>query len=340
MKIIAVAAILTLLGGHHLCAQTMTPLTLQQTILLPGVTGKFDHFAVDLAKGHLFAAATGHHSVEVIDLKSGSVLQSLAGLGKPHGLVWGADTGSLYVADGSLGEVRVYQGSPLKLTGTLKLSDDADDMVYDQAAHILYVGHGGSNAANPARIAVIDTAKFALIANLPVTSHPEAIDLNAQGQRVYANIADAGEIAVIDTIKRTIAAEWKLADVADNVPLAHDGEHGVLYVACRTPATLLALDEASGAELSRVPTGKQADDLFYDATLRRVYVISGAGEVDVYQVDSPRKLYPLGITHTEAGAKTALFVPSQGKLYVGIPGVDGRSAKISVYSTTSIGGSK
>jgi hypothetical protein len=96
-------------------AQNSAPLTLSRTIALPGVVGKFDHLAIDAAGSRLFIAATGNHSVEVIDLQSGKVQQSITGLGKPHGLAWIAATGSLYIADGSLAELRVYKGSPLAL---------------------------------------------------------------------------------------------------------------------------------------------------------------------------------------------------------------------------------
>src|ERR1700761_7856805 len=112
-------------------SQPASPLTLKRTIKLPGVTGKFDHFAIDLDGNRLFVAATGNHSVEVINLKAGTVEQSITGLGKPHGLVWVAATGSLYIADGSLKELRVYRGSPLKLAASLGLSDDADDMAFN-----------------------------------------------------------------------------------------------------------------------------------------------------------------------------------------------------------------
>jgi YVTN family beta-propeller protein len=335
MKKLAAVAVLVWLGSLLTTAQPVPPFTLQRVIPLPEVTGKFDHFAVDLAGKRLFVAATGNHSVEVIDLTTDKVKQSISGLGKPHGLVWVPDTGSLYVADGTLGDLKVYHGSPLALAGTIKLSADADDMVFDSATRVLYVGHGGG--ADPAKIAVIDTGKFALIADLTVATHPEALDLDARGQRVFANIADSSEVAVIDTAAHAIGAHWKLTDVADNVPLVYDSEHGDLYIACRTPAILMALDGVSGAEISRVPTGGQADDLFYDSALHRVYVISGAGEVDAYQVDSGKKLQPLGVTYTEPGAKTGLFVPSQNMLYVGIPGTNDSPAHISVYSTQSRG---
>jgi DNA-binding beta-propeller fold protein YncE len=313
-------------------AQTVPPLELTRTISLPGVEGRFDHFAIDTATDTLFAAATGNHSVEVVDLKNGRVRQSLTGLGKPHGLVWVASTGSLYVSDGQLAELRVYKGSPLTLAGTLRLSDDADDMVYNDSTHLLYVGHGGSDAANPAGIAVVDATNLRLIADLPVASHPEALDLDESRQRIFANIADTNEVAVIDARTSTVAATWKLTKAGDNVSLAYHSDDQILFVACRKPGTLIALDAATGEELMSLPTGSGADDLFNDATLHRVYVISGAGEVDVYQVDPNRKMQALDVIHTAPGAKTALFVPSQRALYVGVPGTGGRPAEVRVYS--------
>jgi DNA-binding beta-propeller fold protein YncE len=314
-------------------AQTGAPFVLQKSISLPGVAGKFDHFAIDTAGHRLFAAATGNHSVEVVDLATAKVLQSIGGLGKPHGLAWVEATGSLYVADGSLGELRVYKGTPFFLAGTIKLSDDADDMVYDDADHLLFVGHGGSDAANPARVAVVDTEHFSLVANLPVATHPEALEIDPQSRHVFANIADSSVVAVIGTDTRAITAQWKLTKAADNVPLAFDGEHNLLFVACRTPGMMIALDAANGKEVASAASAGGADDLFYDPALHRLYLISGEGEVDTYQLDAARILHPLEVTHTAAGAKTALFVPAQSLLYVGVPGVGGRAAEIRVYST-------
>ena len=319
-------------------AQALPPaLQLSRTIVLSGVTGKFDHLAIDAAGERLFIAATGNHSVEVIDLKTDKVEQSLAGMGKPLGLAWVAATGSLYVADGSLGELRVYNGSPLTLAGKIKLSDDADDMTYDAADRLLFVGHGGSDAANPAKIAVVNTAFFSLVANLTVATHPEALDIDPQGKRVFANIAGSNEVAVIDTASRRLTARWKLTKAAENVALAFDGEHQLLYVACRRPGTLIALDAASGTEVASLPAAGAADDLFYDPALKRIYVISGAGEVDVYQVDQAKTLHTLGVLHTAGGAKTALFIAAQNLLYVGVPGVDGHAAQIRLYRTVNAG---
>jgi DNA-binding beta-propeller fold protein YncE len=323
-----------LLGAGEISASV---LKLTKTIILSDVQGKFDHFAVDLAGDRLFAASGGKHSVEVVDLKTDKVQQSITGLGKPHGLAWVPATGSLYVSDGDLAELRVYQGQPLALAGTIKLSDDADDMVYDPATHRLFVGHGGGDGANPARIAVVDTDRFALVANVAVATHPEAIEIDPQGQRVFANIAGSNEIAVIDAASGSIVADWKLTKAAENVPLAFDEQHQLIYVACRKPGMVIAMDAATGKEVASAQAASGADDLFYDSTLRRVYVITGAGEVDSYQVDHAKTLRALSVLRTAPGAKTGLFVPSQNLLYIGVPGTAAKPSEIRVYSTVRSG---
>jgi DNA-binding beta-propeller fold protein YncE len=330
MMVVGIVSLSSSMGKAQEQAQT---LQLSRTIALPGVSGKFDHFAIDNAGQRLFAAATGNHSVEVIDLKTDKIVQSIGGLGKPHGLAYVAATGGLYMADGTLAELRVYTGTPLTLQGKIKLSDDADDMVYDEASHLLFVGHGGSDAANPARVAVVDTTSFSLVKNLPVATHPEALEIDPQGKRVFANIADSNEVAVIGTAAQSVEASWKLTKAAGNVPAAFDRVHKLLYVACRKPATLLLLDGGTGKEIASLPTVEGADDMFYDADLNRVYVVGGGGEVHVYQADDARGIRAIGVVRTSAGAKTALFDPELHELFVGIPGMNGHDAGVRVYTT-------
>jgi DNA-binding beta-propeller fold protein YncE len=340
MKRTFVFFVVVLLSTVSIGAQSSTPLTLRRTMVLSGVTGRFDHFAIDEAGNRLFAAVPGSRAVKIIDLATGKVAQSLAGLGKPHGLAWVAATGNLYVADGALSELRVYKGTPLVLAGTIKLSDDADDMVYDKTGHQLFVGHGGSDAANPARIAIVDSEHFTLAADLPVASHPEALEIDPGSQRVFANIADSNEIVVIDAATRTIAMHWKVTKASDNVPIAFDNEHQLIFVACRNPGLLIALNADTGKESADEPAAGKADDLFYDSRLRRVYLISGTGEVDTFQIDETKNIHPRGVLRTADGAKTALFVPSQNLLYVGVPGSGEQPAEIRVYSTTDSGANR
>lgn len=306
---------------------------MRRTISLPAGTGKFDHFAIDLKANRLFIAATGNKSVEILDLKSGQVIESLTGLGKPHGLAWIPDTSRLYASDGDQADVKVFENVPLTLSTSIKLSPDADDMIFDAKTKLLYVGHGGGDASNPAAIAVIDTASQSLLANLRAEAHPEGLEIDKATDRIFVNIADAGEVMVIDGASHNPSAIWKLTRAKDNVPLAYDDEHQTLFVACRKPARLLILDGKTGKEIADLPSDAGADDLFYDAELHRIYLIAGSGAIDVYEIDSSKSVRAIGVTHTSAGAKTGLFVPSLHALYVGSPANGAKQAEILLYST-------
>src|SRR2546428_1623480 len=99
--------LLVLLVGLMAAAGDMTraasdagPLRLIQTIPLPGVEGRIDHLAVDLAGQRLFVAALGNNTVEVIDLKKGQRLHSVAGFKEPQGIAYLPETNTVAVADG------------------------------------------------------------------------------------------------------------------------------------------------------------------------------------------------------------------------------------------------
>lgn len=326
-------AVFCLLWLGTLCCQAQPPLKLEREIALPESTGKFDHFAIDLEANRLFIAATGNHTVEILDLNTDQVVETITGLGKPHGLAWIPATKQLYASDGTHGEVKVFADSPLRQAQSVELSEDADDMVYDPRSKLLYVGHGGGAAANPAGVAVIDTTRQSLVNNLPVATHPEGMDIDVARDRIFVNVADSAAIAIIDGATHSLSAAWKITRAKDNVPVAFDPDHNLLFVGCRTPGRLVVLDGESGKEVSDLPAHEGADDLFYDAEFQRVYLIAGSGAIDVYQVDANRTVRPLGFTATSAGAKTGLLVPSQHAIYVGAGATGPKPAEIRVYST-------
>ena len=316
------------------CASSLSaqaPLSLSRTIPLPGITGKFDHFAFDEAGNRLFTAATGSHAVVVIDLSKDNIAESLAGLGKPHGLAWVSTTERLFAADGQKGELDIFEGAPLKLVKTIKLSEDADDMVYDQHTGLLYVGHGGTDAANPSAVAVIDTKALTMLTDIPVAAHPEALEIDEKTDRIFVNISDTGTVVVIDGKTHSIANQWVLKNNKGNTPLAFDSEDGLLLVGCRTPAALIVLDSKTGKVLASAPSSEGADDLFFDEANRHAYLIAGAGAINSYAVAADGKLQALEETKTLSGAKTGLLLQSQHTLLVGIPSTSASS--IRVYKT-------
>src|SRR5258708_27614219 len=78
---------------------------------LPGYSGDFDHFAVDLAGNRLFLAAEDHGTLEVFDLKSGQHLQTVKGVETPHSIFYMPDRNRLLVTDSGTGMTKVLNAS-------------------------------------------------------------------------------------------------------------------------------------------------------------------------------------------------------------------------------------
>jgi hypothetical protein len=74
------------------------------------------------------------------------------------------------------------------------------------------------------------------------------------------------------------------------------------------------------------------DDLFYDATLKRIYVSGGEGFLSVFQQDS-NGYHPLARIPTAPGARTSLFVADLKRLYLAVPHRGAQRAEIRVYRT-------
>jgi hypothetical protein len=66
-----------------LAACAADPLQQVQTIPLPDVSGRIDHFAINISAQRLFVAALGNDTVEFLDLRAGkrtTTLRDLAGI--------------------------------------------------------------------------------------------------------------------------------------------------------------------------------------------------------------------------------------------------------------------
>src|SRR5258708_8186277 len=141
------AAVSTLLpAGASLAdgSADKAPLRLVAKIGWRGIDGDFDHFSADVKGNRLFLAAEEHHTVEVFDLHTGKKLHSITGFDTPHSIVYVPDANKLFIVDGGKGgSVQILNATNYEVQKSIKLSEDADALVYDSAGHILYVGNRG-----------------------------------------------------------------------------------------------------------------------------------------------------------------------------------------------------
>jgi len=302
------------------------PLRLVQTIPMAGVEGRIDHLAIDLAARRLFICALGNGTLEVVDLEKGQRVQSVPGFKEPQGIVFMPKTKTVAVASGGDGRLTFLDGSPFKATRTTSLGNDADNVRYDAQHERIYVGYGSG------ALAIVDALKGERIGEVPLETHPESFQRESTG-RIFVNEASRARVAVIDAEKKAVISRWELGGPKANYPMALDEAHHRLFVATRQPPKLIVLDTGTGKIVASLDTDGDADDVFHDAARQRVYAICGGGSVVVYDQASPDRYAERARVRTAEGARTGLFSPETGQLFVAVPHRASPVAEIRVFAT-------
>lgn len=310
-------------------AQTSPALRQIAVIPLAAVRGRIDHLAFDQARQHLFVAALGNDTVEVVDTASGMVVRSIGGVREPQGLAIVPEMHAVAIANGGSGALQLIDAESYAVRWSTPIGGDADNVRYDNARRRIYVAaEGGLYAVDPAT-----GTRTGLI---PIDGHPESFQLEARGTRVFANLPGllASSVVVGDRQTAAVTARWPTQNCGGNYPMALDEGTGRLFLGCRRPARLALVDTASGRFVTGIDIVGDSDDLFYDADRRRIYVIGGDGFVDIV-TRTGDSITRSGRVSTRRGARTGLWVPSQRRLYVAVPASGREPAEVRVFEAPS-----
>ena len=318
---VAIAALL--LSGAAF-GQDPGALRLDGRIELANVDGRIDHLSADVKGRRLFVSALGNHTVELIDEAASKRTATLRDLPEPQGVYYDATTDRLFVACAADGGIRVFDGHSFQLMHTEKTSGDADNLRYDARSRQVMVGYGEG------ALAFLDAAGNRA-GEIALDAHPESFRLEQAGSRVFVNVPDRKEIQVADLATRALLGRWPVTSALKNYPMALDEAHHRLLIGCRATARMLAIDTVTGKQTASVEIVGDTDDLFYDARKSLVYVIGGQGFVDVLRQRDADHYERIARLPTAAGARTGLFVPEWGTLFVAVPHRGEQRAEVLVY---------
>src|SRR6185436_9851833 len=98
----------------------------------------------------------------------------------------------------------------LESVAKVDLGADADNVRYDAPTQRVYVGFGGG------AVAVVPAKKPSAVGKADVGAHPEAFQIEKAGRRIFVNVEEAAEVAVVDRFDMTVKARWKLDGAAAN----------------------------------------------------------------------------------------------------------------------------
>jgi hypothetical protein len=328
------ALLLSLLLTNGLAGQeadSERPLTLTGSVPLPDVQGRIDHFGFD-PKGRLFISALGNNAEEVVDLVAQRRIHVIAGIPSPQGVVYSPETNRIFVGS-EKGKFSIYDGTTFALVASIDFHGDVDNLRYDAPNKRVYVGYGDDEAA---AIGIVDaTTNKRLREEFKLGAHPESFQLEALGARIFVNLPDLKQIAVVNRETGAIA-KWPVS-LEKNFPMALDESDHRLFVVTRYPPRLLAFDTESGHTVAALPVVQDADDVYYDAERKRIYVPGGEGYISVFQQRDADHYELLAKIPTAVGARTAGYFGKLGKkgfdrFYLAVPASASRPAEVQIYT--------
>jgi len=260
------------------------------------------------------------------------LIHTITDVDEPHSMLFLPAAKQLWVVAGGDGTLRIFDSDTYAPIETVKLTEGADSSAYDPAKHLLYIAAGGSDAKLAySLIDIVDTGTRKKVGDIKVDSaNIEALAIEKNGPRIFANIRDKSVVGVIDREKKTVTATWPLGDLHGNTPLIFDEANHRIFVAGRKPASLVVLDSDSGKIVATLPTAEMTDDMAFDPAGKRIYVVCSDFTVVYAQKDADH-YEQLARIPTGFRAKTAILVPQLKRYYVAAPRHEKDPAAVKVY---------
>jgi DNA-binding beta-propeller fold protein YncE len=323
-----VSALVALGMFAHADEREAPPVREVQEIPLPGVQGRIDHFTIDPKRKRVIFSGLGNNSVQVIDVFAGRMIHQIDGLSEPQGALYLAEWDKLFVANSGDGHVNVYDGTKFALIDTIDFGEgsDPDNLRYDAVAHKIYIGYGDG------AIGIIDPATDKRLPTVyKLEGHPEGFQLETNGTRIFVNVADAKNVQVINRGNGKMVT-WSLPNGhSANFPMVLDEADRRVFVGTRKPSRLTVIDMDSGKVVASLPTAGDMDDMFYDASRKRVYIAGGEGFLSVVQQVDPDHYTDMGKFATALGTRTGVWYEKRDRLYLAAPPSGVLGARLLVF---------
>ena len=274
----------------------------------PGGGEYFDYVTVDSAARRVYLSHGAE--VKVLDADNFSLVGTISGLKRCHGVLVLPDVGNGFITDGDGAAVVVFDLKTLKITGNIKSSPDTDSIVYDPTSKLIFTFNGDSKNAT-----VIDPVKQTVVKVIDMAGAPEYPVADGKGV-IYDDNEEKNDVAVVDTHTLTVKARWPVAPAGAPVGMEMDREHRRIFSAGRGPLFLVMMDADNGKIIQSLPISAGVDAAIFDPESALLYISTRAGKIHIFHEDSPDKLTEIETVKTEYGAKTMGFDPKTHNLFL------------------------
>jgi YVTN family beta-propeller protein len=267
--------------------------------------GGWDLLSVDPVDRRLYVARAD--GVTAVDLSSGKVTDKLAAADRGHAAVAIPGTHDVIVTNGNANNASLIDGRTGQVKATIATGKKPDAVAYDPATRSLWVMNAGDGS-----ISVIDPATAKVVATVAVGGSLELGASDGRG-KLYVNVEDRNDVAVIDTRARRLIAREPLPGCDGPTGIVYDPATKQTLSACANGVAVVLTDK--GRPVASLQVGKRPDGAAFDLRRHVALVPSGAdGNVSIVELSpSPRVV---GTVATARSARTIALDPSTGRAYL------------------------
>src|SRR5437588_940352 len=273
-----------------------------------GGEGGWDVLTVDPAARRLYLSHAT--KVVVVDIDANKVVGEIAELPGVHAFVAVPELRRGFSSNGKENKSSVVDLQTLSTTCKVETGDGPDAIAYDGKRGEVYVfNHKGHSAT------VFGAKAANVVTTIPLDGSPEFAVADEAAGRVYCNIEDKSEVAVIDAAKHEVIEQWPLAPGEQPTGIALDAVRHRLFVGCHNKLMAM-LDTETGKVVTTVPIGAGVDGCAFDDATKLAFASCGEGATTIAKEEAPDRLTVVDNLKTERGARTIALDPQTHRIYL------------------------
>lgn len=282
----------TLFSGQ-IFAQTASGYKVTNTFNIAS-PGGWDYLAAGPSSNRLYVSHGAQ--VNILDKTTGDSLGVIPNTTGVHGIAFVQSLNKGYTSNGRLNNVTVFNTSTGEVTGHISVGQNPDAIIYDDYSKKIITCNGQSKD-----LSIIDPEKDAVVTTIPVGGKPETAVSDGEG-KIYVNIEDKNEIAIVDIKTKEVKARWSIAPAEGPTGLAIDRRTHRLFAGCEKQ--LVIVNAENGKIETTVKIGDGCDGVAFDPERKLVFASCGEGVMSVIQEISASKFTLIDNVPTKRGART------------------------------------
>ena len=200
---------------------------------------------------------------------------------------------------GSSKPLAMWDSKTIKPIKTVDVEGGPDGILYDPFNDRVWVfSHRAPNAT------VINAADGAVVGTVDLGGAPEQAATDGKG-RIYVDIEDKDNIAVVDAKTLTVTAHYDLQGKGGTCAgLALDVKNQILFASCRKPQTMVILSTSDGKIITALPIGAGSDGAVFNPNTMEAFSSQGDGTLTIVKENSPTSFEVEQTLQTMRSAKT------------------------------------